>query len=509
MEKIKLYEEFKLIEKTEAEVNGAWKGAQLLLFFMAFVFGSFCTFCFHMIMYLFDEKCVLFPKLLSLTSLRHHLIYEFIPDEKMAEMLPVDFLSTQWIDKSACYLPTYVPLVSGIFGLVWTTMFLMCSASSRTLTGLQRPWRVLPPVFVFSSLMGGLCVYASAVTQLGLDELCLKLGEITGSTTCTYTVNVATLAYERRIRGVYQATQLTVAAAWLHTACWLMSALLALVRVILAVDFHLVRVTTHLQGDIDKMLQRYERHVRTVTPDFKDTKDYSLSYSVTRVHFKRPFGSRSPEGETLYISRRPQYKSETSLVAEEQSKLRRQTVYKGVPKENHFILDFLYDILDTINLSPSSKESSLSFDDDDSSVSLIIRQYGQERIKSQSEAYRSPGGSQEYLSIDLREEEEIFSEIKRNIMQHLDTTLDKIQSERVITPLNEESFVSVLNITPDLKEILEKKAQELKQEEFSEEVKKTDENKIEEKQEIDDAPGVGSTDEQKEEVKPRKKEKQD
>lgn len=27
MEKIKLYEEYKLIEKTEAEVNGAWKGA--------------------------------------------------------------------------------------------------------------------------------------------------------------------------------------------------------------------------------------------------------------------------------------------------------------------------------------------------------------------------------------------------------------------------------------------------------------------------------------------------
>ncbi|XP_013171097.1 PREDICTED: uncharacterized protein LOC106120323 isoform X2 [Papilio xuthus] len=451
MEKIKLYEEFKLIEKTEAEVNGAWK------------------------------------------------------------VLPVDFLSTQWIDKSACYLPTYVPLVSGIFGLVWTTMFLMCSASSRTLTGLQRPWRVLPPVFVFSLLMGGLCVYASAVTQLGLDELCLKLGEITGSTTCTYTVNVATLAYERRIRGVYQATQLTVAAAWLHTACWLLSALLALVRVILAVDFHLVRVTTHLQGDIDKMLQRYERHVRTVTPDFKDTKDYSLSYSVTRVHFKRPFGSRSPEGETLYISRRPQYKSETSLVAEEQSKLRRKTVYKGVPKENQFIVDFLYDIIETINLTPSIRESSSSLDYDGSSVSLIMRQYGQERIKSQAEAYRSPGGSQEYLSIDLHEEEEIFSEIKRNIIQHLNKTLDKMQSERVITPFHEESYESVLNITPDLKEILEKKTRELKQDEIIEEVKETDENKIEEKQEAVEGPSVSSAvaNEQQEEIKPRIKEKQD
>ncbi|XP_013135526.1 PREDICTED: uncharacterized protein LOC106101004 [Papilio polytes] len=509
MEKIKLYEEFKLIEKTEAEVNGAWKGAHLLLFFMAFVFGSFCTFCFHMIMYLFDEKCVLFPKLLSLTSLRHNLIYEFIPDEKMAEMLPVDFLSTQWIDKSACYLPTYVPLVSGIFGLVWTTMFLMCSASSRTLTGLQRPWRVLPPVFVFSLLMGSLCVYASAVTHMGLDELCLKLGEITGSTTCTYTVNVATLAYERRIRGVYQATQLTVAAAWLHTACWLLSALLALVRVILAVDFHLVRVTTHLQGDIDKMLQRYERHVRTVTPDFKDTKDYSLSYSVTRVHFKRPFGSRSPDGETLYISKRPQYKSETSLVAEEQSKLHRRTAYKGISKEKHFIVDFLYDILDTINLNPSLNESSSSLDDDES-ASLIIRQYGQERIKSQAEEHQSPGESQEYLSIDLHEEEEIFSEIKRNINQYLDKTLDQIQSERLITPFSEESFVSVLNITPDLQEMLDKKKIEQKQEEVSEKIEVADDNKREEKQETED-PGTSSAlvNEQKEEVKPKKKEKQD
>lgn len=52
-------------------------------------------------------------------------------------VLPVDFLSTQWVEKSACLLPTYVPLVSGIFGLVWTTMFLMCSTGSRVLIGYQ------------------------------------------------------------------------------------------------------------------------------------------------------------------------------------------------------------------------------------------------------------------------------------------------------------------------------------------------------------------------------------
>ncbi|XP_050680243.1 uncharacterized protein LOC126976093 [Leptidea sinapis] len=208
-----------------------------------------------MLMYLFDEKCVLFPKLLSLTSLKHNIIYEFIPEDK-DNMLPVDFVGTHWVEQSVCYLPTYVPLVSGIFGLVWTTMFLMCSSGSRLLTGLQRPWRILPSVFLFSLAMGGLCVYTSVVTHYGLQDLCVKLSEITGSTSCTYSVNVATLAYERRIRGVYQATRLTIISAWLHTGCWLLSALLTLLRILLAVDFQLVRVSASLNGNIERFLVR-------------------------------------------------------------------------------------------------------------------------------------------------------------------------------------------------------------------------------------------------------------
>lgn len=71
---------------------------------------------------------------------------------------------------------------------------------------------------------------------------------------CTYTVNVATLAYERRIHGVYQAIRLTILSAWLHTVCWILSVLLTLARVILAVDFQLVRINVDLIGDIDKIL---------------------------------------------------------------------------------------------------------------------------------------------------------------------------------------------------------------------------------------------------------------
>ncbi|CAK1583741.1 unnamed protein product [Parnassius mnemosyne] len=471
MEKVKLYEEYRLIEKKESEVNGAWKGAHLLLFFMAFVFGSFCTFCFHMLMYLFDEKCVLFPKLLSLTSLRHNLIYEFIPDEKMAEMLPVDFLSTQWVDKSACYLPTYVPLVSGIFGLVWTTMFLMCSASSRTLTGLQRPWRVLPPVFIFSLLMGGLCVYSSAVTHSGLQELCIKLGEITGSTTCTYTVNVATLAYERRIRGVYQATRLTVASAWLHTACWLLSAALALVRVLLAVDFHLVRVTVHLQGDIDKMLERYESHVRTVSPDVQIKDKYF--HSATKVHFKKQYHNQMvstfdshmtagrPEGDLLYISDKLPNESKTSLVPDEQYKLKRLAAYRIMPKDKQFIVKLLYEILDSIDSTQCPVLSlSSSTSGEGTADSAIIRQFGQERITSgpQPQTQMSAEGSHEYLSIDLHDDQGIFAETKNNLIESLNKILQEFLSRPTTSSSeHEKSYVSIMKIASDMKHFLERK----------------------------------------------------
>ncbi|XP_047994459.1 uncharacterized protein LOC125232738 [Leguminivora glycinivorella] len=59
-------------------------------------------------------------------------------------------------------------------------------------------------------------------------------------------MNVATLAYDRRIRGVYQATLLSIASAWLHTICWILSTLLIVARVLLAVDFTLVHVRAQL-----------------------------------------------------------------------------------------------------------------------------------------------------------------------------------------------------------------------------------------------------------------------
>ncbi|XP_061384473.1 uncharacterized protein LOC116773240 [Danaus plexippus] len=435
MERLTLYEEYRLIERTEAEVNGVWKGAHLLLFFLAFVFGSFCTFCFHMLMYLFDEKCVLFPKLLSLTSLRQTIIYEFIPDDKeAADRLPVEFLSTQWVEKSACLLPTYVPLVSGIFGLVWTTMFLMCSTGSRVLTGLQRPWRVLPPVFLFSLAMGGLCIYTTAVTHYGLQELCIKLSEITGSTTCTYTVNVATLAYERRIRGVYQATRLTIYSAWLHTACWILSALLAFFRVIFAIDFKLVKITVQLKGNLDRMLERQETHIRTISPE-PELKNTPLEYtsSAVHIHFKKKdfqanydsvrdikeYSKRDDQedsGNLLFYSPRGQDKSERSLLPSSPGRLDQLQAHDNLTEDEQFIAKMLDNVLDNvIDQTDSTLSYVRSLESRTTSEELSpVRQYGQQILQS-----RTPEKPIDPSRGDQEEATETVEHVKRILLEWL------------------------------------------------------------------------------------------
>ncbi|XP_034834201.1 uncharacterized protein [Maniola hyperantus] len=456
IDRITLYEKYEFVERTEPEVNGVWKGAHLLLFFLAFVFGSFCTFCFHMLMYLFDENCVLFPKLMSLTTLRQNIIYEFIPDDKdAADMLPVDFLSTQWVEKSACLLPTYVPLVSGIFGLVWTTMFLMCSIGSRILTGLQRPWRVLPPVFLFSVVMGAVCVYTSAVTHNGLQELCVKLNEITGSSSCSYTINVATLAYQRRIRGVYQATRLTIASAWLHTACWLLSALLALARVLLAVDFKLVRVSVQLQGNIDRMLERHEKQIRTVSPAWTERLSIPRSsHSSIRTHFikklLRPNSvDRNKDGDLLYYTRLPREMSESALVTTERLKLDKLAALSAAPEEHQFIVKMLYDLLDTadgsqyLDFSPGTRFSgSVSV----TQTPLLTRQYGQLKISSTLPLRPSELG--EITSADIQQAEEMAQEINRQLHARFDEELHELKVIADDSP-KKIAFKSSLLITSD------------------------------------------------------------
>ncbi|XP_063831100.1 uncharacterized protein LOC135080387 [Ostrinia nubilalis] len=369
-------------------------------------------------------------------------------------------------------------------------MFLMCSTGSRTLTGLQRPWRVLPPVFIFSLAMGGLCTYSSSVTHYGLNELCIKLGEITGSSTCTYTVNVATLAYERRIRGVYQAIRLTILTAWLHTICWLLSALLTLARVALAVDFQLVRINVDLVGDIDKMLEHHETQIRTVSPevwinDERDSETSMAMHPTGRVQFKHKISTQTEptleedveilfenKTDVLYISKFSEVHSEHSLVPEESQKIDQKAAYEKVPEDKHFIVKMVYDLVQNIILADTNTSSTLTSTsgtslERESEVLAIVRQKGQEKISLRSSSAQVSGAETPFNLADPIEAEKTAQEIRRFLQEKLDEQLRELpippsssrptSAHKKLSPLYE----STLNITEEMKDIIEAKKQSI------------------------------------------------
>uniref|UniRef100_A0A2A4J214 Uncharacterized protein n=1 Tax=Heliothis virescens TaxID=7102 RepID=A0A2A4J214_HELVI len=418
MSRVPLYQELRLIERNESEVNGAWKGAHVLLFFLAFVFGSFCTFCFHMLMYLFDDKCVLFPKLLSLPSIKHNVIYEFEPDSKDLEFLPIDLLSPQWVDKSTCSFPTFVPLVSGICGLIWTTLFLMCS-TGRRLTG------------------------------------------------CSYTINVATLLYERRIRGVYQATRLTILSAWLHTACWLLSAVLALVRVLLVVDFKLVRVSAQLHGDIDKILERHEIQIRTISPEtlsrqLHERKTVSIKLSTEDLLASDYFFLADNEDDNM---------SENSLEPDERRHLYKNRTYEYGEKETAFVITLLYDLLDDLPLSELFLIERPMSPPSETNIASSEPMSGESRGESQKSRVDNRQLADSNSTEDVLEDSEV-KEVVSRIDSLILSKYDQVRkskdgiSFRNETPEASTSkhpdkhYDSVMNITEEMQQVLDTAGEE-------------------------------------------------
>ncbi|XP_063387681.1 uncharacterized protein LOC134673612 [Cydia fagiglandana] len=432
-QKTVLYEELRLIERNESEINVCWKGAHMMLFFMSFVFGSVCTSCIHRLRLMFGEKCVLFPKLVTHSTV-HRMVHEFFSFkteiQDLDSEMPVEFVTTQWAENSVCYLPTYVPLVSGLAGLVWTTMFLMCSSgTSNNVTGAQRHWRALPLMLLFCATMSVLCLYASAVTHSGLQDLCSKLADATNSPQWGFTLNVATLAYNRRIRGVYQATVLSIVSAWLHTICWMLSTLLIVARVLLAVDFTLVHVRAQLVGNLDDILQKHEKQMNYFNAEAAKPYKTDIDEDDSEEELYATTNTKGNENTLPQLLVLPSEKKSVVFDAKSIDRQIFTSVLSLVPEERQrllemYIHELLYDLLKKVGrpvqgssaITPSSTialstQTEMNVDTDDENAEMFAKEFTQklhDRLTQEFDEFERQIKTN--LKIKSGSEDEIISE---------------------------------------------------------------------------------------------------
>ncbi|XP_047994562.1 uncharacterized protein LOC125232818 [Leguminivora glycinivorella] len=283
---ILIHDYYELEERAGKHLR-AWKAWHIIIYALAAVFGILNYVFLHKTMSVVDDHCVLRAPQVVLTPV---LVYHPRPEAaagndtevtrpttvpvttdtsrsngrteieeaiaknaSLEERLALDLMKTFFGSRSDCEFPEYMPIVSTVFALVWTTLFVMCPGGGHARFGLTQPWRILAPALVFTLVLVGLTASSFTHTNRGLREFCSAFYNYTNATTCS-SVNVY---MERSWNASWQfgaraeATRAASAGVWVSWAC---AATLLVVRCLTAPDFQLKKTGVYLTKDPEQKI---------------------------------------------------------------------------------------------------------------------------------------------------------------------------------------------------------------------------------------------------------------
>ncbi|KAJ8724037.1 hypothetical protein PYW07_008017 [Mythimna separata] len=333
---ILVYDYFDLEERSSKTLN-VWKACHLILYVLAAAFGIANYVFLQNAMQLVGDNCLLYPRQLEfhtvelLETENYNEIHDFtknvtddaqgnvtVPIEEEGKVkretndnetvvaeteapfdgeafftenkthrLALDTSRTLFEMNTDCDFAEYMPIVSTIFAGVWITLFTMCPRGGHTRTGLQQPWRILPPALVFALVMVGVTGHSFTLTNGGLHAFCAAFYNVTNSTTCSSVDPFlepswnATWSFGGRVAAT-RAMCAGVLAAW---AC---AAALLLARCLVAPDFVLRRTDVYLTKDPQQKViphllktQKYHKRSNQSSPSKRDNASMRSEPTVT------------------------------------------------------------------------------------------------------------------------------------------------------------------------------------------------------------------------------------
>ncbi|KAJ2938777.1 hypothetical protein O0L34_g779 [Tuta absoluta] len=155
---------------------------------------------------------------------------------------------------TGCQFAEYMPLLSAAFAIIWMTLFIMCPTGGRIQgSGLQEPWRILTPAFVFAFVMVILTGYSFTSTNGGLQAFCAAFHNNTNSTTCSPVNRFIEMPVNTTwtLSGRIAATRAASAGVW---ASWACACALLLARCLAGADFVVRHTAVRLVRDPQQKL---------------------------------------------------------------------------------------------------------------------------------------------------------------------------------------------------------------------------------------------------------------
>ncbi|XP_050672046.1 uncharacterized protein LOC126970260 [Leptidea sinapis] len=285
-----LYEYFQLEERAARHLR-VWKAWHLIIFALAAIFGVLNYLLLLNTMQLVDNHCVLFPRELAFKTIdvptlaastntqslyndtaqdareessdsSSNLKLDIVTDDEKRTVL--DTTRSLFGTDSDCDYAEYIPIISFIMAIIWSTMFTMCPGGGHSRSGLQQPWTILPPALIFSIIMVGLTGHSFTTTNKGIDGFCAAFYNITNSTTCS-SVEPHLESSWSGPWGFGSRTAATRAASAGTWASWACAFALFMARCLVAPDFDMKRTGAYLH-DPEKKLTPYLKKSRRQKP---------------------------------------------------------------------------------------------------------------------------------------------------------------------------------------------------------------------------------------------------
>ncbi|XP_062536504.1 uncharacterized protein LOC134205343 [Armigeres subalbatus] len=274
----------RLIEKDSQHVSYCWKISILMVLVVAVGSSLIISFSLYSLWESFSLNCFVGANLsFVISSSESDLLHigDFMQSEqdsgnlnKLRNSTPVDDkyiiheYSSKWSNPDYCEYLVYTPLFHALIGVIWMALFVTHGHGGEGVGSIiPRPWRIVIPSLVFFLICGISAFICASLTTSGLTEFCKEFNKIisTGGTECARMISYFSMNEANDLVLPDKNYYLVAAFPWIWAISYVCGALIIVLRIILVVDFELIRiVVSTIESDMESLQSDQQENVQMI-----------------------------------------------------------------------------------------------------------------------------------------------------------------------------------------------------------------------------------------------------
>ncbi|XP_019562770.3 uncharacterized protein LOC109431079 [Aedes albopictus] len=249
----------RLIEKDSQHVSYCWKMSILIVLIVTVASSLIISFSLYSLWESFGLNCFMGANLSFVISSedfgylpgtaqlnqngRHsrQILQENSTDEKYI----IHEYNSKWSNPDFCEYLTYTPLFHALLGVIWMALFVTHGHGGEGVGSIiARPWRIVIPSLVFFVVCGISAIVCAGLTTSGLTKFCQQFNEVVpnGESECARLISYFSMDQANDLVRPDKNYYLVAVFPWIWASSYVVGALILVLRIVLVVDFQLIRI---------------------------------------------------------------------------------------------------------------------------------------------------------------------------------------------------------------------------------------------------------------------------